>query len=61
MSSYSDDSRARWWVKHNATNIVVSFNVASVTDTGVGDWTVNIATDHATADYADNKHWPGAS
>ena len=43
MTSFSDDSRARWWVKHNATNIVVSFNVASVTDTGVGDWTVNMA------------------
>lgn len=52
MSRYTDNANARWWVKHDATSIVVSFNVASVTDTGTGDWTVNISTDHSTANYA---------
>lgn len=53
MSSFSDDSRARWWLKSdNDTTAVVSFNVASLTDHGTGEWTVTIATGHATADYA---------
>jgi hypothetical protein len=44
---------ARFWVKFNsAGTIAASFNVTSVTDNGAGDWTVNIATDFASADYA---------
>ena len=53
MSSFSDNAYARWWLKSdNDTTAVVSFNVASLTDHSTGEWTVNIATDHATANYA---------
>jgi len=40
------------WVRFNAAGtIAASYNIASVTDSGVGDWTVNIATDFSSANY----------
>jgi len=40
------------WVRFNAAGtIAASNNIASITDSGTGDWTVNIATDFSTANY----------
>ena len=40
------------WVRFNAAGtMAASYNIASVTDSGVGDWTVNIATDFSSGDY----------
>ena len=40
------------WVKFDLAGTVnASHNVDSVTDTGTGDWTVNITTDLPSADY----------
>jgi hypothetical protein len=53
MSSYTDNSHVRFWVKAGLTgNILSSFNVTSLTDTGPGVLTVTIATDFASADWA---------
>ena len=41
------------WVNFNsAGTIAASYNITSITDTGTGDWTVNIATDFSTSNYA---------
>lgn len=53
MSSFSDNSHVRFWVKAGVTgNILSSFNVTSLTDTGAGVLTVTIATDFASGDWA---------
>jgi hypothetical protein len=51
MSSFSDDSHCRFWVRAtaNSTTIQESFNVTSVSDTATGMMTVTIATDFAAA------------
>jgi hypothetical protein len=47
-------SAAKFWCKYdNAAGADVSYNVTSVTDTGVGNATVNIATDFSSI------HWAG--
>ena len=46
---------AKAWVNFNGTGTVAirdSFNVASITDNGAGDYTVNITTALSSADYA---------
>ncbi len=44
---------AKAWVKFDiASTVNASQNVASVTDTGTGDWLINIATDFSGVDYA---------
>jgi hypothetical protein len=46
-------SACKAWVRfNNAGTVAVSYNVASITDSGTGDWTVNIATDFSSADYS---------
>lgn len=51
-------SAAKVWVKFDQAGTVnASFNVDSVTDTGVGDWTVNIATDFSSVDYSALAGW----
>ncbi len=53
MSSFSDNSHARFWVKAGVTgNILDSFNVTSLTDVGAGVLTVTIATDFSSANWA---------
>lgn len=56
MSSYSDNSHARFWayvtVSGGTPTLAASFNVTSITDTGPGLLTVTIATDFATANWA---------
>ncbi len=45
-------SAAKGWVKFtNAGVILASYNVASVTETGTGDWVVTWDTDFSSADY----------
>jgi hypothetical protein len=45
-------SAAKAWARFNASGAVAaSYNVTSITDSGVGDWTVNIATDFSSANY----------
>jgi len=40
------------WLRFNAAGtIAASHNIASVTDSGTGDWTVNIATDFSSGNY----------
>lgn len=52
MSSYSDNSHCRFYVRANtAGTILSSFNVTSITDTGVGILTVTIATDFSDANW----------
>lgn len=49
------DGSAKAWVNFNGTGTVAirsSFNVTSITDNGVGDYTVNFATSLSNADYA---------
>jgi hypothetical protein len=49
------DGSAKAWVNFNGTGTVSirsSFNVSSITDNGVGDYTVNFATAMADANYA---------
>lgn len=46
---------AKVWVDFNGTGVVAindSYNVTSITDNGVGDYTVNFSTDFATTSYA---------
>jgi hypothetical protein len=46
-------SASKAWVRfNNAGTVAASYNTASVTDTGTGDWTVNIATDFSSVNYA---------
>lgn len=46
-------SACKAWVKFNsAGTVAASYNTTSVTDNGTGDWTVNIATDMSSANYA---------
>jgi hypothetical protein len=46
-------SAAKAWVRFNsAGTVAASYNVSSVTDNGVGDWTVNFATAFSSASYA---------
>jgi hypothetical protein len=43
---------AKAWVRFNAAGtIAASYNITSVTDNGVGTWTVNIGTDFSSANY----------
>jgi len=45
---------AKAWVRFNGTGVVAiddSYNVASITDNGVGDYTVNFTTPFASANY----------
>lgn len=52
MSAFSDNSHCRFWVRANtAGTMLSSFNVTSVTDTGVGILTVTIATDFSSANW----------
>ena len=45
-------SAVKAWCRWNAgTTIDASYNITSITDTGTGDWTVNIATDFSGANY----------
>jgi len=45
-------SASKAWLKFNAAaTVAASFNITSVTDSGAGDWTVNIATDFSSGDY----------
>lgn len=45
-------SSSKAWVKFNSSGAVLaSHNITSVTDTDVGNWTVNIATDFSSANY----------
>jgi hypothetical protein len=39
---------ARW---NNSGTLAVAYNVSSITDTGIGDWTVNFATAFSTGNY----------
>lgn len=48
-------SSSKAWVNFNGTGVVSindSINVSSITDNGVGDYTVNLSTSFAAADYA---------
>ena len=45
-------SAAKFWVRFNSAGTdAASYNVASITDTGVGDWTVVIATDFSSGNW----------
>lgn len=45
-------SAAKAWLRFNsAGTVAASYNITSVTDTGGGNWTVNIATDFSTGAY----------
>lgn len=45
-------SAAKAWVQFNsAGTVAASYNITSVTDSGTGGWTVNIATDFSSASY----------
>lgn len=47
------DSVVKGWVKFSATGTIADdLNVSSITDNGVGDWTINWATAFANANYA---------
>ena len=52
---------AKFWVQYNGVNgtVVTSYNVTSVSDDGVGDHTVTIATDFSGADWCVGA-FPGA-
>ncbi len=46
-------SAAKGWVKFSVGAVsAANYNVASITDTAAGDWTVNWATDFSSANYA---------
>jgi hypothetical protein len=48
-------SAAKAWVSFNGTGtpaIIVSYNCSSITDSGVGDWTVNFTTSFSSASFA---------
>ena len=51
-------SAGKAWVKFDVAGTENAMhNVDSVTDTGTGDWTVNITTDFSSADYAVVSGW----
>lgn len=59
--SLNDVQKIKGWVQCNAaTAIQGSYNVASVTDTGTGDYLINWATDFANDDYAVTASLVGA-
>jgi hypothetical protein len=46
-------SSVKFWVKWGVTTTIsVSYNTTSITDTGAGDWTVNIGNDFSSANWA---------
>lgn len=48
------DGSAKAWVNFNGTGVVAiraAFNVGSITDNGLGDWTVNFTAPMADANY----------
>ena len=46
-------SAAKWWLKcGTAANILASYNITSLTDTGTGDVAITIATDFSSANWA---------
>ena len=49
---YQDSVVGAWCAVSDASVISDSFNILSITDSGTGDYTVNIATDFADANYA---------
>ncbi len=53
-SEQLNQGRAKMWVNFNGSSFGVndSFNVSSVTDGGTGQYTINIDTDMANANYA---------
>jgi len=54
----------RAWVNFNGTGTVAiraSGNVSSITDNGVGDYTVNFTTDMEDANYAATANWSSGS
>lgn len=52
MSTYSDNSHVRFWFKAGVTgNLLDSFNMTSLTDTGTGVLTATIATDFASSSW----------
>ena len=45
-------SSSKAWVRFNsAGTVAASYNITSITDSGAGDWTVNIGTDFSSANY----------
>lgn len=53
------DGSAKAWVNFNGTGTVAvraAFNVSSITDNGVGDYTVNFATALVDANYSSSGH-----
>jgi hypothetical protein len=54
-STYVVNGSAKAWVNFNGTGTIAardSFNVASLTDNGVGDYSVNVSSAFDVADYA---------
>jgi len=46
-------SAAKCWIEFTIAGVVnASYNITSVDDTGLGDWTVNIATDMSSGNYS---------
>jgi hypothetical protein len=46
------NSAVKFWVKWAVTTTIgVSYNVASITDTGAGDWTVNLTVSFSSANW----------
>lgn len=50
-----------WGSFDRAGSLNASYNTASITDNGAGDWTVNIATDFSSAEYAITPGFMGAT
>jgi len=54
-TTYVTNGSAKAWVNFNGTGTIAvrdSLNVSSLTDNGTGDYTVNIGSDFAAADYS---------
>lgn len=52
-TAHRHPSACKAWVRFNASGTVgASYNITSITDSGVGNWTVNIATDFSSANYS---------
>lgn len=49
---YHPSAAKCWCIFNSAGTVAASYNTTSITDNGVGDWTVNIGTDMSTANYA---------
>ena len=53
-----DPSAVKVWVKFDLDGTVnASQNVSSISDTGTGDWTVNLTTPFSSADYTMTAYW----